>query len=536
MRSVSSLVIISLICVSVVMPQGRPVDWPSYGGDARRSGWQRSDLRITKDNVKEFQFLWKRKLEGPQARPDSLTPPVVIGLLISYRGFKELGFVANNAGDLWSIDVDLNRVFWQKRFAGSSQKANSSASAPLCSASATTPALTPPMTFGGRRRPSSGAGTASPSPGQPPTTAGRSTELPLAARVGGGGFGAPRPVYILSSDGKLHQVNTSDGSDQFPPLDFLPANAKASSLTMQDYVIYTTTSGNCSGAADAVWAIDLANETAPVAKFALDGGDASGLGGFALGNDGVVYVQTGPGSSDPASNKWSNTLLALSPRDVKLKSYFTPSESGSGAKSTPDMNVVTPVVFDYKGRDLIVSAGNDGRLYLLDSQSVGGEDHKTSLHKTSPLGSAGGGIWGGLSTWEEDGVRWVAAPVWGPVNPELKVASTNGAAPNGSVIAFRVEEQGGKTVLTPAWASRDLSSPVPPVITSGLVFALSTGAKNMSRAILYALDAVTGKEMYSSGNQVTSPGNLTGLTVANGRVFFTTSDSTLYAFGIYFEI
>jgi hypothetical protein len=41
--------------------------------------------------------------------------------------------------------------------------------------------------------------------------------------------------------------------------------------------------------------------------------------------------------------------------------------------------------------------------------------------------------------------------------------------------------------------------------------------------------------MYSSGKQVTSPGGLTGLTVANGRVFFPAADNTLYGFGIYLE-
>jgi outer membrane protein assembly factor BamB len=121
------------------------------------------------------------------------------------------------------------------------------------------------------------------------------------------------------------------------------------------------------------------------------------------------------------------------------------------------------------------------------------------------------------------------------VNPELKAPVTNGAAPNGSIVAFRLDEQNGAPVLVPAWASRDLSSPVPPVITSGLVFALSTGGPS-GPAVFYALDGATGREIYSSGTQITAPGSLTGLTVANGRVFFTTTDNTLYGFGIYLEI
>src|ERR1035438_7399723 len=99
-----------------------------------------------------------------------------------------------------------------------------------------------------------------------------------------------------------------------------------------------------------------------------------------------------------------------------------------------------------------------------------------------------------------------------------------------------------KLALTPAWVSRDIHSPEQPVITSGVVFALSAGdygkderPKSPAPAVLYALDGATGKEMYSTGNQVTAPGNLTGVTVANGRVFFTTTDNTLYGFGVYLE-
>jgi outer membrane protein assembly factor BamB len=487
MRAVGLL----LAFAAVATPQGRPVDWPSYGGDARRTGWERSDVRITKDNVKDFRLVLKRKLDA-----GILTPPVVIGLLISYRGFKELGFVASSSGNVWAIDLDLNRVFWEKRFEARAAASGS------CAAGVTMPALTPPTVFGGRR-----AGTAKPSvaepksPGLPPTPAGRTTERAVSPRVGGGGFGAPRPLYIMAGDGMLHQVNTSDGSDQFPPLKFLPANAKASNLTMHDYVMYTTTSSGCGGAPNAVWALDLRDEEPKPASFALKGGEAGGLGGFAVGNDGTVYVQAGP------------ELHALTPRDLQPAGSF----SGSAGNSTP-------VAFEYKGRDVVVSAGKDGRLHVLDSKAMG-----TPLSQTLPVGNIGGG----LSSWEDsDGTRWVAAPVWGAVNADLKPPLTNGAAPNGSIVAFRLDEQNGAPVLVPAWMSRDLNSPVPPVITSGVVFALST----KGRAVLFGLDGATGKEMYSTGNQVTAPGALTGLTVANGRVFFTTTDGTLYGFGIYLEI
>jgi outer membrane protein assembly factor BamB len=171
-----------------------------------------------------------------------------------------------------------------------------------------------------------------------------------------------------------------------------------------------------------------------------------------------------------------------------------------------DMAAVSPVVFAYSGRDLVVTAGKDGRINLLDSA-----DLVKPLYRSAALGA----VSGGLSSWlGMDGTRWVLVPV------------------NGSVTAFKVEEQDGKTVLTRAWASRDLNSLQAPVIAGGVVFALATAG---NRATLYALDGTTGKELYSSRNLVTAPASPTGMTVANGRVYFATTDGTLYAFGIYME-
>ena len=512
----------------IAFPQGRPLDWSFYGGDAQRTGWEKSDLRITKDNVKDFQLVLKRKLGNGPRGPRSLTPPVVIGNLISYKGFKELAFI-NGAGDmLWSIDVDTDRIFWQKQL----ESARSAKGSGACAGAMATPSLTPPMSFAARPRPAAGgaAPLATP-PITPPVTP---PGTPQASRsvLGSTNFGAPRPAFALTSDGKLHVLNTSVGDDLMPAIPLIPAGASASSLTISDGVIYTTTSSGCGNAPAAVWALDLSKvdpkdaATMPqVASFRTNGGPLGNLGGMAFGSDGTVFVQAGDGPTDPASKKWSRTLLALTPKDLAVKQYFT-MPAGAGLKGAPP---VTPVVFQVNGKDVVVTAGSDGALYLLDGQAPGGEDHKTPLAKTLPLTKSGQGVWGGLSSWQDaDGTRWVLAPVWGPLNPDLKL---EGGA-HGSIVALRIENQNGLPALTPVWASRDMSSPEPPVITSGVVFALAAGSDH---ATLYALDGATGKEMYSTGNQVSAPANLTGITLANGRVYFTTTDSTLYAFGIFLE-
>ncbi len=509
MRRFAAVALTSAACAGIANAQGRPLDWPFYGGDAQRTGWEKSDIRITKDNVKDFQLVLKRKLDNKQNGPRSLTPPVVIGLLISYRGFKELAFVAGNSDNIWSIDVDTDRMFWQKHFDYVADNPRTGGSSPLCSGSVTvTPSLTPPTNFAARPRPAA-----------PPAAGASTTPNPARAMLGSPTFGSPRPAFALSSDGKLHLLNTSNGDDVVPAMSFIPANARASSLVISEGAMYTTTSGGCGGAPNAVWAIDLAGD-AKVVSFPLNDG-APALGGLAFATDGTLYTQSG------------GKLLALAPKTLELKQSFTAPGGGSNP------NPATPVVFSYKERDLVVSASPDGRLYVLDGHSL----DNGPLSATPQITSSDHGIWGGLSSWlDADGVRWVLAPVWGPVSSGLNVPVTNGAAPNGSIVAFKLEDVDGKPTLTPSWVSRDMSSPEPPVITSGMVFALSAGEygrderpKSGSHATLYALDGATGKEMYSTGNQVTAAGNLTGITIANGRVYFTTNDSVLYAFGIYLE-
>ena len=53
-----------------------------------------------------------------------------------------------------------------------------------------------------------------------------------------------------------------------------------------------------------------------------------------------------------------------------------------------------------------------------------------------------------------------------------------------------------------------------------------------NRTFLVVTVAETGKELYSSGDQIKSFNHFTGLSVANGRVYITTYDSVLYCFGL----
>jgi outer membrane protein assembly factor BamB len=50
--------------------------------------------------------------------------------------------------------------------------------------------------------------------------------------------------------------------------------------------------------------------------------------------------------------------------------------------------------------------------------------------------------------------------------------------------------------------------------------------------VLYALDAQTGKELWSSGDEIKSWEHNGELSIANGRVYLGTFDGMLYCYGI----
>jgi outer membrane protein assembly factor BamB len=368
-------------------------------------------------------------------------------------------------------------------------------------------------------------------------------------------------LYVLSSDGNLHSVNLANGEEFAPPVKFVPPNAKAYSLNLLNNVLYTTTSQHCGGNPNGVWALDLSSVDKKVSFFPSNGGGLWGRAGAAIGSDGTIYSEVGDGPWDPETAKYSDTILALRPKNLEIKDYYTPSNREWITKRDLDMGSISPVVFQYKGRDLVVGGGKEGRVYMLDSSSLGGENRRTPLFRSGLLANddvdfAGRGFWGSFATWEDaKGTRWIYAPAWGPPGPDAKFPISNGEATNGSIMAFKLEEKDGKPLLSLAWISRDMNVPEPPVVANGVVYAISSGefvrqaketgngglwsvqerAERSTHATLYALDAETGKELYSSGSAITSFTHFGGLAIANGRLYLGTWDSTVYSFGFPME-
>jgi outer membrane protein assembly factor BamB len=94
-------------------------------------------------------------------------------------------------------------------------------------------------------------------------------------------------------------------------------------------------------------------------------------------------------------------------------------------------------------------------------------------------------------------------------------------------------DQAEPPVRRTVWCARQPESSVQATPELGLgANQSSIRIKNSTHAVIYALDAETGKELWNSGDEIKSFGHFTGLSIANGRVYLGTFDNVLYSFGL----
>src|SRR3977135_656339 len=110
-------IVLVVAATRAAQAQGRGgANWTTTSGDAQRTSWVKTDPRISKESLGKpgFQLLWKAKLENQARQLESLTQPMLLSNIISYKGFKALAFVGGSSDNVYSIDYDLNKIFWKR--------------------------------------------------------------------------------------------------------------------------------------------------------------------------------------------------------------------------------------------------------------------------------------------------------------------------------------------------------------------------------------------------------------------------------------
>ena len=479
-------------------------EWLTWGGSPDRGGWAKAETTLSAANASRLHLKWKFHLDlTPKFEVlSSATAPLIAG-----AGSRTAVFVVDANDTVYAVDSANGQAIWKRSFPNKLQP--KAAATYLC-----------------------------------PNTQNATPVIDKEKGI----------LYVLNTDGKLRGLSLANGDDLMPPTDLVPPFSRNWSLNLIDGVIYTPVGRGCGGSVSHFAAMDLTSPERPKATFYTSTGrpaGAWGRGGLVQGPKGV-YAQTADGPYDPAAGRFGNTVVALGPKDLRLVDSFTPADAQHLNSKDLDLGSASPVIFRLGKLDLLAVSSKQATIYLLDAKQLGGTDHRTPLYQAR-FGNDeerlwGRGVWGSMSSWEDgSGQHWLIVPMWGPAAKDApKFQYTYGDAPEGGLMAFRVTSENDKPALVPVWQSRDMHVPDPAVIANGVILSIATGentrqggyfpsdvrAKPFGHAILYAFDALTGKELYSSGDDIESFAHFGGLAVADGSVYFCTWDGNLYAYSV----
>src|SRR5215469_6936366 len=298
-------------------------DWLTDGNNPQRTNWQKDEKILSTANAKDIKLLWKLQLDNQPREMHSLFAPLIVERVNTSAGPRQIAIETGVSDNIYAIDVEAGRVIWKKHF-------NSS--------------YTPPT--GGILCP------------------GGITATPVVAPAGSPG---KYTIYAASWDGSLHQLNVADGEDVAAPSKFMPPNGKPYALNLFNGVIYTHTAQGCGGNPNTVYAFDLA--TGKVGSWGPAGGGMWGRSGPAISSEGVMYTGTGDGNFNPEIGAFGNGIVGIKQnpesKAAELVDYYGPSNAAWLWKRDLDMQV-TPAIFNYKGKELMIDAGKECRLFLLD--------------------------------------------------------------------------------------------------------------------------------------------------------------------------
>jgi outer membrane protein assembly factor BamB len=559
LRQISSVAVISLGLTLPLSAQTgiAPHDWTTWGYDQERTSWNRGETTLSKSNVGNLKLKWGAQLSTPPADAvlSTLTAPLVVEGAATPQGTKNLVLVLGADDMLFALDADTGRPVWQKIF---------------------------PNSFTAQRR---GTWLCPNTANDTPvvdkerglvffiTSDGRLRALALAdgaERMAATDFVVPfaRAWSLNLIDGVIY---TTSGRGCGEVLD--PNSSFAAAITaLAPPPAARGGQGAQSTPPDpgAISAVDVHDLAHPVVShfFTSNGrpNGAWGRGGPAKTPAGII-TQTADGPYDPASGMFGTSVLEFSPKLAKLLDSFTPANWKYVNDKDLDMGSGSLLTFSFQGHILAASEGKEGVLYLLNTAALGGgaPNHSTPYLQSPQLGNdaalgtePGEGLWGAMATYlTPDGRRFIYQPMWGPPSihaPSFK--NSAGPIPNGSIMAFELTMDDGKPILVAQWTSPDMTVPDSPVVANGVVYATQTGEQTLqaqrlppdaprptdfgakfratpvSHLILYAFDAETGKQLYSSKDIIKDWAHFSAPVVALGKIFVVTHDAHVYAFGL----
>src|ERR1700760_2181932 len=94
-------------------------DWTTWGYDQERTGWNKGETSLSRNNVSRMRLLWKTQLSTPPQGVvlSTLTAPLVVEGVHTAQGPMNLLFLLGADDTMFALDAGTGKVVWQKTFA-----------------------------------------------------------------------------------------------------------------------------------------------------------------------------------------------------------------------------------------------------------------------------------------------------------------------------------------------------------------------------------------------------------------------------------
>ncbi len=476
MRRLAGLLVIFSLAVA---SPASAANWPLFGFDPARSGFNSAEHTITVGNVHRLHERWQISLGAVADSTAILLQRVRIG-----RAYHSMLYQTTKDGVTHGIEAATGRVIWH--FATHGTQITDS-----------TPAADP----------------------------------------------AGRSIYAPGVDGKVHKLSAATGREEHAPgfparITRMPNTEKdASPLNLANGYLYAVTSGYLGDAPPYdghVVAVRLSNGTTTVfnslcsLKRRLPGPNScpqqrSGIwarGGAVVDPDpsmnGRIYAATGNGdfSANKGGHNYGDSVISLSEDLSSLLGSYTPVNYDQLQQGDTDLGSTSPVMLPEQASSqtpwMLVQGGKDAILKLVNRAAlpgVGGELQLINLP---------GGLFSTPAVWTDASNRaWIFVGF------------------SSVVEAYRLQTNGkGASSLKLMWQSSAGSTGgegTSPVVADGIVFVAFDNA-------IVTLNALTGNELWSSAmrgaGRTIGPVHWESPIVVNGWVYCSDENGQLTAYAL----
>jgi hypothetical protein len=502
--------------VAAATTMARGVDVTTYKNDLNRSGQNLAESALTLTNVASSTFGLLRSLPV-DGRVDA--QPLYLSALSAAGGTFNTVFVATEHDSVYAFDSDSGAILWHVSLLGTGEKTSDTR----------------------------GCSQVSPEIGV--------TSTPVIDRSAG----AHGTMYVIAMSidsssnyhQRLHALDVTTGAELLNgPVDIsasFPATGTATSsfdaksyeeraaLLLSNGTIYTSWTSHCDDAPYGGWIISYAQTTLArngVLNVAANSSAGPAIwmagGGPAVDASGNIYLLTANGAFEttmdakgfPSAQDYGNSFLKISSAAAGLSvlDYFTMSNEvaesnadqdlGSGGEMLlPDLTDSTNTV-----RHLMVGAGKDGNIYVVDRDSMGKFNASSNKNYQTLAGVLPGGIWSTPAYF--NGTLY-----YGNVSGTLKAFAISSAK-----LGTAPQSQSTTQFTYPGTA--------PSVSANGSANGIVWTHENTSPAVLHAYDATNlAHELYNS-NQATANRDQFGAgnkyitpIIADGKVFVGTTNA-----------